>query len=61
MLYTVTIEPAIRSDGLPGTRSTVEAPDKDSALSQAEAAYRRMHPTASRLTMHVLRLRGPGE
>jgi hypothetical protein len=61
MLYTVTIEPSIRADGLPGTRSTVEAPDKDSALMQAEAAYRRMHPGTARLTLHVLRMREPGE
>jgi hypothetical protein len=61
MLYSVTIEPATQTAGLPRERSTLEAPDKDAALAQAEAVYRRAHPGASRLTMYVLRVRGPDE
>jgi hypothetical protein len=36
-----------------GGPTTVEAPDEATALSQAEAAYRRMHPTAAELTLTV--------
>ncbi len=61
MIYSVTIEPAIRSTELPVVHSTVEAADKDAALAEAEAAYRREHPGTSRLTMHVLRMRDPEE
>jgi hypothetical protein len=59
LLYSVTIEPAVQSAGLPVVRSTIEASDKDDALAQAEAAYRRTHPGVARLTMHVMRMRGP--
>jgi len=61
VLYSVTIQPSSHAEGLPAVRSTVEAADKDTALSQAEAAYRRMHPGAVRLTMYVLRMRQNAE
>jgi hypothetical protein len=61
VLYSVTIAPSSRSEELPAVRSTIEAVDKDTALAQAEAAYRRLHPGAIRLTMHVLRMRRDGE
>jgi hypothetical protein len=61
VLYSVTIEPSGHSEELPAVRSTIEAADKDAALTQAEAAYRRLHPGALRLTMHVLRMRHDGE
>lgn len=57
MLYTVTIEPATRSAALPVVRSAIEAPDKDTALTHAESAYRRKHPGTSRLHLYVLRVR----
>ena len=61
MLYTVTIEPSSHSDELPAVRSTIEAADKDAALTQAESDYRRRYPGALRLTMHVLRMRRDGD
>ena len=61
MLYSVTIEPSSNSEEIPAVRSRIEAADKDTALTQAEAAYRRLHPGALRLTMHVLRVRSDGE
>ena len=61
MLYSVTIQPSAHSEELPVVRSTIEAADKDTALTQAEAAYRRLHPGAPRLTMYVLRMRDDHE
>ena len=57
MIYTVTVEPAIALTELPQVRATYDAPGKDDALVQAESAYRRMHPNAGRLKLHVLRIR----
>ena len=57
MIYTVTVEPALSLTELPQVRSTFDAPGKDDALAQAESAYRRLHPNAGRLKLHVLRIR----
>ena len=57
MIYTVTVEPALSLTELPQTRGTFDAPGKDDALVQAESAYRRLHPNAGRLKLHVLRIR----
>src|SRR5579871_3609505 len=51
--FTVAIKPVVPSAELSVVRTTVEAPDEATALSQAEAAYRRMHPSATELTLTV--------
>jgi len=59
MRYYVTIEPRDRlaHPQAPAVRSIVEAADKDAALDDVEAAYRRRYPGIEKLTVHVVRLR----
>ncbi|HLW95974.1 MAG TPA: hypothetical protein VKS25_11405 [Solirubrobacteraceae bacterium] len=57
MIYTVTVAPALSDTELPQVRGTFDALGKDDALAQAESAYRRRHPRAGHLKLHVLRIR----
>jgi hypothetical protein len=58
MQYAVTVQPEVALDHpeAPLVKSTIQAGDKDEALSQAERAYRRLYPRVGKLRMSVVRL-----
>jgi len=57
--YAVTVEPHNHhaSPGAQMVSSTVDADDKDAALTTAEATHRRMYTGVGRLSLSVVRLR----